>query len=705
MSVRERIATLNRVQQGRMFKLVASVVVALITIGALTTVFVSANKDSADTQIVKRVLERNRAQAENPTYQVSTAEQVQATWDNLLTLALDPGGRTTLIVSGAAVLGAALAVIWLSLGLSYLALLIGGAAVAIPLALFPSTQNLGVMIGGLIPLAFAFLILLQLVRLVFNAPFQTFAIARNVINEGVRMKISLVFIVLIMIVLALVPTLLNQDQPLRYRVQQWLQYGTGISFGLLALLTAFFACATVAFEQRDRVIWQTMTKPVAPWRYILGKWLGVMALNAVLLTVVAAGSYLFTEFLRHQPAQGEIAYHVTEQGQMTSGSVSSMTEDRRILETQVLVARVKRPFDPPVLPPREQIEEMVEQRFIAERQASPDIVDNDATRTRIRTFILKEIYDGYRTVPPGGFQRYFFSGLGDIRANWASRVEGFINRVNRDAERRLRLQGEDPEAVRGTDLWEQTVLAVRDDYVRAGKRPIEPTLSLQYKINSGSNDPSKIFKLLLTTGHEGAFHQDELEVVLKQRQETDLAVALINPEDGKLHVQIASDPRQNFESFTFPPDGLQILYAKGSYTANFFRIMFVMWVKLGFIAAVAIACSTFLSFSVSCLCSLGVLFMAESASFLNESLDFSFTPEPGKLDIGNWIIQGIGRPIAWTFDTYTNLRPTQSLVDGLLVSWGDLSRGTIVIGAWTLVTLTIGVVVFRSRELATYSGH
>ena len=111
--------------------------------------------------------------------------------------------------------------------------------------------------------------------------------------------------------------MLEVDSPLRYRVQSFLQYGTGGSFWIIAILTLVFSVSTVAFEQRDKTIWQTMTKPVASWQYVLGKWLGVVGLNAVLLTVCASAVFLFTEYLRQQPARGEQSAFVTSTGALT----------------------------------------------------------------------------------------------------------------------------------------------------------------------------------------------------------------------------------------------------------------------------------------------------------------------------------------------------------------------------------------------------
>lgn len=62
---------------------------------------------------------------------------------------------------------------------------------------------------------------------------------------------SLVFIV-VMIFDAALPLLLNENQPLRYRVQNFLQYGTSGSFMIIAVLVVLFSVMSVSGEQAHR---------------------------------------------------------------------------------------------------------------------------------------------------------------------------------------------------------------------------------------------------------------------------------------------------------------------------------------------------------------------------------------------------------------------------------------------------------------------
>jgi hypothetical protein len=50
------------------------------------------------------------------------------------------------------------------------------------------------------------------------------------------------------------------------------------------------------------------------------------------------------------------------------------------------------------------------------------------------------------------------------------------------------------------------------------------------------------------------------------------------------------------------------------------------------------------------------------------------------------------------------MNPTESLIDGRMLSWGSLAQGSGLLVGVTAVILTVGAVIFRRRELATYSG-
>ena len=641
MSVSERLSRFDALQGSRRFKIVATALLVILGVVAsgvwLAVVHAPITRDA-----VRQTVDAAAARAQ----EVAKAREAAgggSDTDEVITLA-----RRSPIVAALGGIASATAlgvvIVWLGLGLTAAGMLLVACVAVAPLLLFDGTRTTGIMLGGAVVLAGAFSVLSRAIRAAMSGGRPWLAVARNVLAEAVRMKISLVFIVMLIFLLAGLPFFLNPEQPLRYRVQLFLQYGTGGTFWVLALLTVFFSVASVAFEQRDKIIWQTMTKPVPPWQYLLGKWAGVAALNTALLGVAAAGVFLFTEHLRAQPAQGEVRPFVN------ADDPSRPTIDRVLLETQVLSARRGMQITIPEIN-KEAVDAEVARR-VKDRMdilaRTPFVQQEAPMETMFRTEIINEIIAQYRSIEPGQSQVYTFSGLG---------------------------------------------------HARDTGRP----LTLRYRFNSGTDNPSNIYRVVFIIGGVAYIREAAINV----SQTVEFPAGSID-DQGVLTVQIINgDPttnRVNLRPISFPPDGMEVLYTAGSYEANFLRVAAVLWLKLAFLAAVGVAAATFLSFPVACLVSMGVFLVAESSSFLVESLDLYASKTEEGVNYFAMVIRAVAVPLAYGFEWYGDLRPTQSLVDGRMLSWGSLSGGAALLIGSSVLVLGIGLLIFRKRELALYSG-
>ncbi|MCA9298798.1 MAG: ABC transporter permease, partial [Phycisphaerales bacterium] len=391
MKIRERAAQIDRVQRSMPFKIVASIVVVVVALLLSISYWVAVNaSDDADLR-----LDSDVSIAETGTSVDAAARAAEKI--------LSGREDVTSVFLGAAVgTGVFLAAIWLDLGLTYLGVLLLGTLVAWPLMIVDSTASWGRLLAGVLMLGLAFAAIMRLLNAAFSLSNPVLAVARNVLTEAMRMKVTILFILLLVLGMAWLPEHLRSDQPLRYRVQSFLQYGTGGSFWVIALMTLVFSVSSMAFEQRDRTIWQTVTKPIASWQYVLGKWLGVVALNAALLGVSTSGVFMFTEYLRLQPALGE-----TQAYESPDGGIS---EDRMILETQVLTASVRVAPDELTIDSPE-FQQGVEQFIANQRVSDPTFATEPSERQRVE----EDLYKGYmgmrRSIPPGEGQRFVFKGL------------------------------------------------------------------------------------------------------------------------------------------------------------------------------------------------------------------------------------------------------------------------------------------------------
>lgn len=652
MKIADVYARAARLQQARGFKIVATIVVVALALVALSAYILrvtgpdAPGRPAAVAQAQTPDRDTDDPGAARPSGGAS--EQFQRSLEAVLAAQRSP---VEVAYAIGAVTAVAVVVIWLGLGLTYLALLILASAVATPMMQFEATEVYGRLLVGVVVLTASFTALMQALRVLLSAPTPVFAVARNVLAEAVRMKISMVFIVLLVFGLAALPAILDPETPLRYRVQSFLQYGAGGSFWLIALLVLFFSAASLTSEQRDKVIWQTITKPVAAWQYLLGKWLGVSLLSAALLLVCASGVFLFTEYLRSQPALGErVAYQVSAEGQRIAA-------DRLILETQVLAARRTAEPTPPFQRDNPDFIRAARDRIDRERELDPEYARTRAEEESIIDDLYRSLIIETRAVAPGQTATYIFEGLGELR--------------NSD---RLAL--------------------------------------FRYKIDSGSNAPDVTYDVAFSFNGSNPVAQ---RVSLGNYQTIELLPTVVGPE-GRVAVTVTNGAfvrspdgllgvYANPRSISFPEGGLEISYSAGSYQANFFRAVVVLWLKLAFLAALAIWASTFLSFPVACLVAVSAFLAAESASFLATALDrFGTTDFQGNFELWKAIIYFVGSPVAWIFRVYAELRPVTNIVDGQLITVAAVARGSAVLAAWSLLLFAASVLIFRKRELAMYSG-
>ncbi len=127
---------------------------------------------------------------------------------------------------------------------------------------------------------------------------RTWAVARHMIAEGLRMKIAMVFLVLIGLVVLGLPFSIQGDSSLTGAVQSFLAYGLSATSVLLGVLTIFMS-RSLADELAQRQIFLVMTKPIPRYQYILGKWLGITVLNSLFLCCSSLTIYAMVHYIKH----------------------------------------------------------------------------------------------------------------------------------------------------------------------------------------------------------------------------------------------------------------------------------------------------------------------------------------------------------------------------------------------------------------------
>ncbi|HED54315.1 MAG TPA: hypothetical protein ENJ00_08965 [Phycisphaerales bacterium] len=690
MKLREAMARANRLQQHRRFKIAASAVIVVVALIVMVGALVAAHTPDSGLQTSAQ---QDEAPADSE-LTISNADAAELMFSTVLSGARGPWG---VVMAAGLVAGVALVIVWLGLGLTYLGLAVVVGLVAGPMWMFGSTRGLSKLIMALVALSASFTALMQGLRLLLSGNGPVRAIARNVLAEAVRLKLSIIFIVLLIFGLAALPGMLDAEQPLRYRVQSFLQYGTGGSFWIIALLVVFFSVSTVATEQRDKIIWQTMTKPVPAWKYIFGKWLGVSGLAAVLLAVSSSGVFLFVEYLRNQPALGEREAYVA----MSSAGVS---EDRLVLETQVLSARRNVPALEPELD-EETINSIIADSVKQLQLSDPNFQVTPKMYDDMREELVKRGRMMYFSIQPGDTQTFVFDGIDlgpdeDVPVVLKYRVDAGSNRPDEQYKISIGLPGLAP-VVRATGLGHSATIPIAPLIVLPPS-PSEPAARI---VLPDDGDFPLLLKLIRSGKIKGAEYIPVGQLV---DEDGKFAITLYNGQfaytvqDGRI-TGVTVIPNPSF--MQIPQGGLYLSYTVGTYHANYIRAMTVLWLKLAFLAMLGIFCSTFLSFPVASMVTLGVFLMAESSGYLRVAIDNYHTlNDDNQIVYFKLAVSAITYSVSWIFRIYAELSPVERLVNGEVVGFTSLLKAVAMLGSWCALLFAAAVVIFRRRELAIYSG-
>jgi hypothetical protein len=104
-------------------------------------------------------------------------------------------------------------------------------------------------------------------------------------KAALRFKLFLVIAVLLILAVVGLPLVIQDDGTAQGFTQIILTYTLSAITALLGISTLWLACGTLARDIEECQIQVVATKPIARWQIWLGKWLGIVSLNAALLAI------------------------------------------------------------------------------------------------------------------------------------------------------------------------------------------------------------------------------------------------------------------------------------------------------------------------------------------------------------------------------------------------------------------------------------
>ncbi|MFW5841169.1 MAG: hypothetical protein ACOCZE_11360 [Planctomycetota bacterium] len=559
---------------------------------------------------------------------------------------------------------------------------------------------------------------------------EIWAVARQTVLQSIRTKIVPLFLVLLAVVLGLLPMAMSGDGTQAGKVQSFLSYSVSAIAVLLSIVTVLLTVHVLSSDVEQKFVMTVATKPVARWQYVLGRWVGVVLLNAVFVLIAGAAAYGQVQYMRHA-------------GQMNP-------QDRQKIESEIFVAR--RQVDPVGLNVRELLEARIDtlrqqgrlepalDRFEAETQG-----DREAAGRLLQEEIVNAILAEKQSVAPavysprtglreGGSLTWQFQGL-DVQGEAVSRQTEILDsvlderQVSRQSTRKflaVRLEADQaligrlvrggPVTINGDD-W--TVLRISSEGIEA-VRPLpagwperlpqnlatgrevavvaEPVLQVQYKITpAGQYDFNEVFGRWVVTNPQASARYRVYRTDARDAKLTLTVPARMVDSDGKMTVTFTNLAPA---SMRINEADVAVMVPAGGFTMNFARSIFLIWVQLAFMAAIGICFGSFLGFAVGVVASFSVLPFGLFREYLTEATR-TFQDPSGQTSLFGLLTKGVMFVMEILLPDLESTGTSEQLVDGLVIPWGDVASATF----WVLLvrsTLLVGLGcwIWQRRELS-----
>jgi hypothetical protein len=599
--------------------------------------------------------------------------------------------------------------------------------IALGVVYFTARERIGVIIvlaGATIPL--------QLVLLATLSPLR--AVIRQTFSQVIRAKILAAGAVLLVAAMVLIRTQMVGDGTLTGQVRTLLSYGTAVIGFVLSAVTIVVSASLISEDVRKKTVFTVATKPLPRWQYVLGRWMGLVLVNAVLIVPAMVFIYAQAQYVRFQDKVGPV---VVEPG------------DRLATETEVFTARTiirPKPLD---------VEAALKERVEALRK-DPDRIENIIKEYReqrkcdrqtalagIEEDLRKQILSGGQTagpLPPDADRDSFESVLrfgtvaqtlhwkfsGIELAGARTRGEGTVSaKPMEDRNRNLlrvqirstpqliaRLAYRGPVKVNSLDGYVQAVgrdvfwavFLIANDVQRElaalqeGAKvnlTVEPTLQVVFKGQAlEGKDEDVIHGVWLainpTTNMRSQAWRDDPGKV----QATWSVPASVVDDQGNMDLVFIN---RSIGSVTIMQDDVGVMYPVSSFELNMVKSSVLILLQVAFLAAIGLFFSSFLSYPVACLVTLMMLPLTLARGFIGEALAPAGQEADFFMVLGNMVLQVTNVLLP----DLTSTSPSDGLLGGVAFSWLYLGQTAYLqIAVRTLMVLIAACAIYQRRELA-----
>jgi len=524
------------------------------------------------------------------------------------------------------------------------------------------------------------------------------AVARNTIAQAVRNRVAFVVMGIYLLLVPLLPFIVRGDGTLQGLVNVVVTYLLILAGALLSVLTVALASTSLWDEIREKQIFVLESKPVRRWEILVGKFLGILLIDAVMLVFVGIALLACVRVIMTQERWDLI--------------------ERELTRRQITSAR----------------------RVISPR----DAVSADEVRRQYE--MLKR--DGH--LPDGASEQEMLGQIGEQLTTFANIVSPRAQRVwtfdnvrayaGAPALDSGRAAGAEPAALIAQgkswepDIWRHMTISITAGTGRGQIRSIAANTSDRIILTNSWDKPpdaTSRFRIQSAPTLRVKFHRSDVAssdpvacvwgfgiygthnfistppAAFKPGEFIEIPVPLNTvKEDGTLQVRLFNAAQDDTAMVFSGSDAVQMLLPVSGFTTNLLRSLALLFAQLAFLAMLGLFFSTYVSFPLAPIATFSLLLVIYMTGMVRTDVEkgYIFQQHGGERvsKTYEYFVRGLIATLDYSLPDFN--MGTSLVSMGLEIPWSQVLRslaGTAVVRGGLL--LLLGAWIFHGRELALHA--
>jgi hypothetical protein len=561
-------------------------------------------------------------------------------------------------------------------------------------------------------------------------------------KAALRYRFFWVMLVLLAFTVGGIPLLVKDDGSAEGMTQILITYTLSMITAILGAATLWVSAGSLATEIENHQLQMVVTKPIPRWQIWLGKWLGVMGMNFILLLFAGGVVYGMVEYRAKKLTRDALEqledrddqeiYNIAAMSQIVPYEIDPETnrpklddnerpvlrdiqevreavagiEEKRLRDT-VLIARASIPVSEEIRVNNEKLEgwiESLKRQYLPVRLEQVLRMKNEAEQQRgQKVGELSQELDSYEILQAEiqieeEIRNYSQVIIPDGRVQLTFRKPKTW-KPDEDEKMILRVYFEDPKvSFKNDNRYGLQLFCGPADKPNLVRTP--DGLTLDARTRHEFQIPTSLQSNREGGGQQSIF--DENGVV---------SVSLMNRDQG--------EPNRNDRAQLKVPfldhrgrlggEGVELMYHEGGFSKNYLRALGIVFAWLGALAALGLFAASFMSFAMSAFACLGVLIISFCVGLMQDVVEEGTvmqTYTEGQRDssyVDSYAVPAFKVMISM-IKPVKDYSPIEKLTEGRSVTWGELMRAYGYI--WGVSGLTLGLlgsVILSRRQLAITS--